>query len=121
MTGRRPGSSGTPGRWSIGTCPNATRCCVADWEADDPRQGTRSFIRVLRLLEKFSLVQLAAAVEYALDIDVIDADSIRTIVEHRSDQPVELFPLDGRPHLAHVRVESTDVSSYQALLGEATP
>lgn len=85
-------------------------------EADDPRHGTRSFIRVLRLLEKFSLPQLTAAVEYALDIDVIDADSIRTIIEHRSDQPVPLFPLDGRPHLAHVRVEATDVSAYQALL-----
>jgi len=87
-------------------------------EAADVQHGTRSYIRVLRLLEKFSLPQLAAAVEYGLDIDVIDADSIRTIVEHRSDQPVELFPLDGRPHLAHVRVETTDVASYQALLGE---
>lgn len=85
-------------------------------EADDPRHGTRSFIRVLRLLEKFSLPQLTAAVEYALDIDVIDADSIRTISEHRSDQPVPLFALDGRPHLAHVRVEATDISAYQALL-----
>jgi transposase len=89
-------------------------------EAADTQHGTRSYIRVLRLLEKFSLAQLTAAVEYALDIDVIDADSIRTIVEHRSDEPVELFPLDGRPHLAHVRVETTDVSSYQALLGEGT-
>lgn len=90
-------------------------------EAADPRYGTRSYIRVLRLLEKFFLTQLTAAVEYALDIDVIDADSIRTIVEHRADRPIELFPLDGRPHLAHVRVETTDVSSYQALLGEVTP
>jgi len=90
-------------------------------EAADQQHGTRSFIRVLRLLEKFSLTQLAEAVEYALDIDVIDADSIRTIVEHRADQPVQLFPLDGRPHLAHVRVETTDVSSYQALLEEVTP
>jgi transposase len=90
-------------------------------EAADIQQGTRSYIRVLRLLEKFSLAQLAAAVEYALDIDVIDADSIRTIVEHRADQPIALFPLDGRPHLAHVQVEATDVSSYQALLGEVTP
>jgi hypothetical protein len=87
-------------------------------EADDPRHGTRSYIRVLRLLEKFSLEQLAGAVEYALDIDVIDPDSLRTIVEHRSDQPVPLFPLDGRPHLAHVRVELTDVSAYQVLLQE---
>jgi transposase len=90
-------------------------------EVADQQHGTRSFIRVLRLLEKFSLSQLAEAVEYALDIDVIDADSIRTIVEHRADQPVKLFPLDGRPHLAHVRVETTDVSSYQSLLEEVTP
>jgi transposase len=87
-------------------------------EAADRQHGTRSYIRVLRLLEKFSLAQLTEAVEYALGIDVMDADSIRTIVAHRADQPVELFPLDGRPHLAHVRVEMTDVSSYQALLGE---
>jgi transposase len=87
-------------------------------EAADLQHGTRSYIRVLRLLEKFSLAQLTEALEYALDIDVIDADSIRTIVAHRADQPVELFPLDGRPHLAHVRVETTDISSYQALLAE---
>ncbi len=87
-------------------------------EAHDPRHGTRSYIRVLRLLEKFPLSPLTAAVEYALDIDVIDADGIRTIVEHRADRPVELFPLDGRPHLAHVRVETTDVSSYQTLLSD---
>jgi hypothetical protein len=75
----------------------------------------------LRLLEKFSLAQLTGAVEYALDIDVIDVDSIRTIVEHRAERPVELFSLDGRPHLALVRVETTDVSSYQALLEEVSP
>jgi transposase len=89
-------------------------------EAADSQHGTRSFIRVLRLLEKFSLSELTEAVEYALDIDVIDSDSIRTIIEHRADQPVQLFPLDGRPHLAHVRVETTDVASYQALLEEVT-
>ncbi len=86
-------------------------------EAADERSGTRSYIRVLRLLEKFSLPQLTGAVEYALDIDVIDPDSIRTIVEHRAERPVELFSLDGRPWLQAVRVETTDVSSYQALLG----
>lgn len=95
-------------------------------EAADRQHGTRSYIRVLRLLEKFSLTQLTAAVEYALDVDVIDADSLRTIVEHRSEAPVQLFSLAGRPHLAHVRVETTDISSYQALLSpegwkEVTP
>jgi hypothetical protein len=75
----------------------------------------------LRLLEKFTLPQLTGAVEYALDIDVIDPDSLRTIVEHRADHPVELFSLDGRPWLQAIRVETTDVSSYQALLEKVSP
>ncbi len=85
-------------------------------EAQDPHSGTRSYIQVLRLLERFSQAQLTSAVDYALDIDVIDPDSIRTILEHRADRPVPLFRLDGRPHLAHVHVETTKVAAYQALL-----
>jgi len=102
-------------QWGLPECFSLLRRRL---EGDDRRHGTRSYIRVLRLLEKFPLEQLTAAIEYGLDIDVIDADSLRTIVEHRSDEPVKLFPLEGRPHLAHVQVEATDVSAYQALLQE---
>jgi hypothetical protein len=87
-------------------------------EAADSRHGTRQFIRVLRLLERYPLPRLSDAVEYALDIDVVDPDSIRVIVEHRGERPAEFFSLDGRPHLRAVRVETTDVSAYQALLAE---
>jgi transposase len=87
-------------------------------EAEHGGPGTREFIRVLRLLETFTLLHLTDAVEYALDIDIVDPDSIRVIVEHRSTAPVELFSLDGRPQLARVRVETTDVSAYQYLLME---
>ena len=123
-----PGAVGTQARRvrlrpAPGELAAAGVLCPAPTPAGSGRSahGTRSYIRVLRLLEKFSLAQLTEAVEYALDIDVIDADSIRTIVEHRADRPVELFPLDGRPHLAHVRVETTDVAAYQALLEEVSP
>jgi hypothetical protein len=71
---------------------------------------------VLRLLETFPLPQVADAVGYALDIDVVDPDSIRVLLDHRADQPVGLFALDGRPHLRAVRVAPTDVSAYGALL-----
>ena len=87
-------------------------------EAEHAGPGTREFIGVLRLLELYRLAQLTDAVEYALDIDVIDPDSIRVIVEYRSQRPVELFSLDGRLELARVRVETTDVSAYQSLLRE---
>jgi hypothetical protein len=87
-------------------------------EANDTAGGTRAHIRVLRLLEKFTLPQLTDAVDYALDIGVLDPDSIRVILEYRTDQSVELFSLDGRPHLRSISVPSTDVSAYQALLTE---
>jgi len=87
-------------------------------EAQYGGPGTREFIRILRLLERYTPRQLEGAVEYALDIDVIDPDSIRVIVEHRSERPVELFALDGRPQLALVRVETTSPIAYAALLGE---
>ena len=87
-------------------------------EAQYGGPGTREFIRVLRLQESFTLGQLTDAVNYALDIDIVDPDSIRVILEYRAEAPLELFSLDGRPHLAGVRVETTDVSSYQALLEE---
>jgi hypothetical protein len=87
-------------------------------EADDPKSGTRSFIRVLRLLERFSLEEVAAGVEYAIDIGLSDSDSIRSVVEHRADGPVQLFSLDGRPPLACVHVETTPVAAYQVLLDE---
>jgi hypothetical protein len=78
--------------------------------------GTRSFIRVLRLLETYSLGQLTDAVEYAPGIGAADPDSIRVILDHRADRPVALFTLDGRPHLAGVRVVPTDVTAYGVLL-----
>jgi transposase len=89
--------------------------------ADPTGRGTRAFIRVLRLLERFPLAQVTDAVRYALDIGVTDPDSIRVILDHRADRPVALFALDGRPHLRAVRVAPTDVAAYGALLPGVAP
>lgn len=102
--------------WELPACFDELRRLL---EADG--LGTREYIRVLRLLERFELKPLTDAVEYALDIGVVDADAIRVIAEHRREAPVALFSLDGRPHLRTVEVPVTDVSAYGALLegGEA--
>lgn len=101
-------------QWQLPKCFGILRRRL---EASDPKHGTRFYIRVLRLLERCSRAQLADAIEYALDIGVIDPDSIRVILEHRQEKPVELFSLDGRPQLKTFNVETTDVSAYAALLG----
>lgn len=101
--------------WQLPECFDLLRRRL---EANDGQQGTRHYIQVLRLFERFSLKQLKDAIEYALDIDVIDPDSIRVILSHRSETTVELFSLDGRPQLKTFNVETTDVSAYQSLLGQ---
>jgi transposase len=101
--------------WNLPSCFETLRRRL---EREPNGLGMREFIRVLRLLEHSNLPQLTDAVEYALDLDITDADSIRVILEHRREQPVPLFSLDGRPHLKGVTVEPTDVSAYQSLLVE---
>ena len=101
-------------QWQLPQCYRLLRRRL---EADDPKHGTRFYIRVLRLLERCLLSQLTDAIEYALDIGVIDPDSIRVILQHRQEKPVELFSLDGRPQLKTFNVETTNVSAYAALLG----
>jgi transposase len=102
--------------WDLPKCFDILRRRL---ECDEPDGlGTREFIRVLRLLEHASVKQLADAVEYALDIGILDADSIRVILEHRRESPVALFSLDGRPHLKTVHVVMTNVAAYQSLLVE---
>jgi transposase len=101
--------------WNLPECFSVLRRRM---ETKPSGLGTREYIRTLRLLENTSLKQLTAAVEYALDIGIHDADSIRVILEHRREAPVGLFSLDGRPHLKTIVVATTDVSAYQTLLTE---
>jgi len=87
-------------------------------EAERAGEGTREFIKVLRLLEHASPGELGKAIEYALDIGTTEADAVRLILEHRREQPVKLFRLDGRPHLADVVVEPPHLMGYRSLLVE---
>jgi hypothetical protein len=106
-------------RGCFGDSPGAT-CVTAIFrrrrlEAEFGGPGTRQFIKVLRLLEGAALGELTQAVERALELGTADADAVRLILEHRREQPVGLFCLDGRPHLKFVAVPAPDLSAYASL------
>ncbi len=84
-------------------------------EADLGHAGTREFIKVLRLLERSTMPELAGAVDQALSIGVCGSDAITCILEHRAEVPVALFNLDGRPHLKSVAIDPPDLTAYRAL------
>src|SRR5262249_59931423 len=85
------------------------------FEAAWGEAGVRHFIQVLRLLEKSSLGELAAAVGRALAIGATTADAVRGLLEVGREAPVALFRLDGRPPLAGVSVPRPDLPAYHAL------
>jgi len=104
--------------WDLPECFSTLRRRLeAKWEGP----GTREFIQVLRLLEKHSVKMLTKAVEYALSIGTLEVDAVRVLLEYTKEEPVQVFSLDGRPHLKHVVVQQTDVTVYQSLLQGSSP
>ena len=99
--------------WQLPECLNVLRRRM---ERVPDGLGTREFIRVLLLLEKATLNELAVAVEYAMSLGIADADTIRVVLEHKRESPVALFCLDSRPHLKLVHVPPTDIAAYASLL-----
>ena len=99
--------------WDLPVCFGILRRRL---ESEQQGRGTREFIRILRLLERHSLSALRHAVQYALEIGVSSAEALRLIIEQQQERPIDLFCLDGRPHLKLVRVAQTDVTAYQSLL-----
>jgi hypothetical protein len=79
--------------------------------------GTREFIKVLRLLERSSVGELAGAVDVALSIGATSSDAIGLILHHRQERPVSLFSLDGHPHLTPYRIPPPDLRAYAGLNG----
>lgn len=99
--------------WALPACFAVLRRRL---EAERDGEGTREYIRVLRLLEKHSLARLTAAVEQGLRLRAHSRDAIAQFLLPREDWRATTFSLDGREHLRRVVVGSTEVSAYRDLL-----
>jgi len=100
--------------WTLAECFGILRRRL---EAQQEGEGTREYIRVLRLLEKHSLPDLRAAVEKALAVGAMTRDAIAQFLFPREDWRFTVFSLDGHPHLRTVRIAPPDIQSYRELLG----
>ena len=84
-------------------------------ESEEQRWGTREFIRVLRLLEKYSMVRVERAVQKALKLRHCHRDVVAQYLYE--EEPVTAFSLEGREHLKGVHVASPDLTRYLDLMG----
>ena len=80
-------------------------------------EGTREYIRVLKLLAEHSLAELGHAIERALRCNALIRDAIAQFLIPQEDWRHGSFRLDGREHLRQVQVAQTEVAAYAALVG----
>ena len=86
-------------------------------EGEHGSEGTREYIKVLRLLEKRSLKRVEQAVGAALEMGCARYELIAQYL-YGEDQEAAVFHLDGREHLKVVKVACTDPGDYATLLDE---
>jgi transposase len=99
--------------WDLPECFAALRRRL---EAD-LEDGTREYIRVLRLLERHCVKEVATAVERGLGMRAHTRDAIAQFLLPAEPWEATTFRLDGLEHLRCVKVACCDVSAYRGLLG----
>jgi len=87
-------------------------------EQEKQGDGIREFIRVLRLLENYSMAKLRKAVEKGLDIRAHSRDAIAQFLIPQPLWRQTIFLLDDCEYLRRVKVLKADISTYQSLLSQ---
>jgi transposase len=113
---RKPGAldHGQPFvNWQLPGCFAVLR---ARLENELSGEGTREYIRVLRLLEKHPLAEVTRAIERSLRCGALIRDAIAQFLEPPQEWRESLFRLAGREYLRHVKIDCVDVATYGELL-----
>lgn len=80
--------------------------------------GTKEYIRVLRLLEVHSLKNLTCAVEKTLRVRAITKEAVEQFLPNSTPWRRTAFTLAGREHLRLVKVSDAAIGDYSALLNQ---
>ncbi len=87
-------------------------------EARLGKRGRREYVQVLRLMETFSLAEVAAAVRQALQLRAIAFDAVKHLLLCAIEQRPPKLDLENYPHLPIAEVALTRAADYQVLLME---
>lgn len=87
-------------------------------EARLGKRGRREYVQVLRLLETFSISEVAAGVRQALRFPAIAFDAVKHLVLCAIEQRPPRLDLENYPHLPVAEVALTRAADYQVLLAQ---
>ena len=90
-------------------------------EEENHGDGTREYIRTLRLMEKYGIGKVTQAVKRASQGEFYTRDAVAQLLIPQENYRLTTFSLAGREHLRQVQVAKQDLLAYRDLLqGEVT-
>ena len=84
------------------------------------KHGSREYVHVLRLLETFSLDEVAQAIEDALRLGTIGFDAVKHLLLCRIERRPPRLDMENYPHLPPAQVRATQATDYMTLLDTAS-
>ena len=88
-------------------------------EARLGKRGRREYVQVLRLLETFSMQEVAVAIRQAQRFSTIGFDAVKHLLLCAIERRPPKLDLENYPHLPLAEVALTRAADYQVLLQEA--
>ena len=98
--------------WTLPDCFNTYRRCLETHREN----GTKEYIQVLLLLNKYSVRQITKAIRKALNHRVYCYCGLQQFLLTAEDYAFTTFSLGGREHLRHIVVHQTSVADYRSLI-----
>jgi transposase len=98
--------------WHLPDCFNTYRRCL---EAHRDN-GTKEYIQILLLLNKYSIRQISQAIRKALNHRIYCYCAVQQFLLTTEDYAFTTFSLAGREHLRHTVVHQTTTSDYRSLM-----
>ena len=80
------------------------------------KQGKREFVQVLRLMESFSLEDVDAGINAALERGTIGFDAVKHLVLCRIERRPPRLDMTVYPYLPKAHVAATRPAAYMSLL-----
>ena len=87
-------------------------------EARLGKKGKREYVQTLRLLETFTLPEVARAIDDALRLGAISFDAVKHLLLCRIEQRPARLDLENYPHLPAAQVATTAAADYLTLLSQ---
>ena len=98
--------------WQLPECFNSYRRCLENHRDN----GTKEYIQILLLLNKYSPKQIAQAIDKALNRRIYSYQAILQFLLTTEEYAFTSFSLAGREHLRHVVIDKTDITAYSCLV-----